>query len=398
MNQKFAGVIGIIFVFVMLTLSYLGFIDLEEMLDELPESGTTTETTTQNTPTSESDVETAEEPVLTGTTTNGSTDTAVTSTGWYDIYFTNPSCPAEEERAGGVEEVLVADMLTAQNRLDIASFDFDIELMIDALIELEDRGVEVRIVVDDEHTPASAINRLRRNGMSVIEDQRSALMHNKFIIIDGRYLWTGSMNFASNGVYCNNNNLVRFDSPQLAQNYTIEFEEMYIDREFGPRSPINTKQFFNVNGITIENYFTAEEEVAEIIAGTIAEADQEILFMAFSFTNDTIGESVIERANAGVPVFGVFEAIGSETVYSYYSQLEEMAIPGVNVKQDGNGRIMHHKVFIIDREITVLGSFNFSDNAIDSNDENLLIIRDPEFTSYFVEEFGFIWDEAQADS
>ena len=97
-------------------------------------------------------------------------------------------------------------------RVDVAAFDFDSEPMVEALIELEEQGILVRVVTDEDNADLSAINRLRRHGISVVEDKRSALMHNKFVIIDGRYLWMGSMNFTTNGVYCNNNNLVRIDS------------------------------------------------------------------------------------------------------------------------------------------------------------------------------------------
>jgi phosphatidylserine/phosphatidylglycerophosphate/cardiolipin synthase-like enzyme len=56
---------------------------------------------------------------------------------------------------------------------------------------------------------------------------------------------------------------------------------------------------------------------------------------------------------------------------------------------------MHHKVIIIDRETVLFGSFNFSNSANDSNDENIVIIHDPTFTSFFVEEFEVVWGEAK---
>jgi len=316
---------------------------------------------------------------------------------WYEIYFTNPSCPPEEERTGGLDEIIAADLDFAEVQIDIAAFDLDSEPIIEALIAARERDLNVRVVVDDEHTPASTINRLRRNGMSVVEDQRSALMHNKFIIIDGRYLWTGSMNFASNGVYCNNNNLVRIDSPRLSSNYIAEMDEMYYDRVFGPRSPENTAFTFIENGVTIENYFAAEDELAPIIGRVIARADSEILFMAFSFTSDDIGEQLLERAEAGLDIRGVFETTGATSRYSYYNELVDSGLLNVDIRRDGNGRIMHHKVFILDRKTVVFGSYNFTGNANDNNDENILIVHDPEFASYFVEEFEFVWGEARIE-
>lgn len=318
-----------------------------------------------------------------------------TDSTWYELYFTDPTCPDESNRAGGVDEIIANDMLAAQNRVDIASFDLDSVPMIEALIALEGRGVEVRVIVDNEHTPAATINRLRRNGISVTIDDRSALMHNKFVVIDGRYVWTGSMNFTTNGVYCNNNNIARFDAPQLAANYTAEMEEMYIDHQFGPRSPQNTTSTLTVNGITLENYFASEEAVGARLSRIVSRANNEILFMAFSFTQEDIGEAMIERAEAGLTVRGVYETSGSETRFSYYGAMKDMGLNNMQVRQDGNPRVMHHKVIIVDRSIVIFGSYNFSGSAEDSNDENVIIVHDPEFASYFVEEFEAVWAEGK---
>ena len=40
------------------------------------------------------------------------------------------------------------------------------------------------------------------------------MMHNKFIVVDGRYVWTGSLNTTDNGAYKNNNNAIWIDSPE----------------------------------------------------------------------------------------------------------------------------------------------------------------------------------------
>jgi len=314
---------------------------------------------------------------------------------WYEIYFTAPSCPPEGERTGGLDETIAADLNQAQKQVDIAAFDLDAEPIINALIELEQRGVTVRVVTDEDNADLSGIRRLRRNGISVVEDKRTALMHNKFIVIDGRFTWMGSLNFTTNGVYCNNNNLVRINSSRLAANYTAEMDEMYDNRLFGPDSPRNTpNEKMTINDILVENYFGPEREMSLNIARAVASAQSEILFMAFSFTDDQIGEAMLGRADAGVTVHGVFETTGSDTLYSYFPHMAAAGMANVVVRTDGNPQIMHHKVIIIDRQTVILGSFNFSDNANRRNDENIIIVHDPTFTSYFVEEFETVWAEA----
>ena len=345
------------------------------------------------------DGETAVPPQTnTGSQTTNTQPNTGQAADWYEIYFTDPTCPPEAERQGGLDETIAADLREAQVQVDMAAFEFNSEPMLEALIELEERGIPVRVVIDTDYEDESAVRRLRRNGISVVTDDRSALMHNKFVVIDGRYTWVGSMNFTTNGVHCNNNNLVRIDSAQLAQNYMTELDEMYDDREFGPRSPENTpSEKLTIESVQVENYFAPEKEVAPIIGDLVNTAQSEILFMAFSFTIDLVGEPMLDRAEAGVAVRGVFETTGSESDFSYYGDFLDSGMDNVQVRQDGNGRIMHHKVIIIDRQTVIFGSFNFSNSANDSNDENIVVVHDPTFTSFFVEEFNAVWDEAKQD-
>lgn len=315
---------------------------------------------------------------------------------WYQIYFTNPSCPPEEERRRGIDEIIAGDLLQAEQQVDLAAFDLDAPPIVNALITLEEQGAVVRVVTDTDNADQSSIRRLRNAGISVVEDKRSGFMHNKFIVIDGRITWTGSLNYTSNGAYCNNNNAVRLESSRLAQNYRVEMDEMYQDRAFGPTSPQNTpNEALQLDGIRLENYFGPEKELGPIIGTAVAQAQSEILFMAFSFTLEEIGEPMMDRAEAGVHVQGVFETAGAETDFSYYQDMSQAGLPNLEVRLDGNPRLMHHKVIIIDGQTVILGSFNFSGNANNNNDENILIVHDPEFASYFVDEFAAVWQEAK---
>ncbi|MEM7129958.1 MAG: phospholipase D-like domain-containing protein [Chloroflexota bacterium] len=318
---------------------------------------------------------------------------------WYQIYFTQPSCPPEEERHGGIDEIVAADLLAAQEQVDIAAFDLDSEPIVNALIELSQQELPVRAVTDDNHSDQSGIRRMRRHGISVVEDKRRALMHNKFIILDQQTVWTGSLNFTSNGFYCNNNHLVRFTSPKLAENYRAEMDEMYIDRSFGPDSLNATPhEEMTIQGVTVENYFAPEKKLVNAIARTVARAQEEILFMAFSFTNEDIGEAMLGRAEAGVDTRGIFETFGATAQGGYYPIMLESGIDTLTVRTDGNPYIMHHKVIIVDRQTTVLGSFNFTGSANRQNDENLIIVHDADFTAAFFEEFERLWAETEEDN
>lgn len=321
---------------------------------------------------------------------------ARTGEDWYEIYFTNPDCGPEEGRRGGLDETVAEDLRAAELQVDVAAYELNAGPIVEALVELVERGIRVRVVTDSDNATLPAIARLRRAGIQVAEDNRSALMHNKFVIIDGRFVWTGSMNLTSNGAYCNNNNFVRFDSPELAANYRAEMDETYNDGRFGPTSPVNTpNEKITFNGVLVENYFAPEKKLAPIIAQTVAGAQSEILFMAFAFTHEDIGEAILERAKNTIAVRGVFETTGSNTAFSYFPPMRAAGFDHLQVRQDGNSRMMHHKVIIIDRQVVIFGSFNFTASANDSNDENIIIVHDPTFAGFFVEEFETVWNEAR---
>jgi phosphatidylserine/phosphatidylglycerophosphate/cardiolipin synthase-like enzyme len=58
-------------------------------------------------------------------------------------------------------------------------------------------------------------------------------MHNKFAVIDGTMVWTGSYNVTKNGQGKNNNNALLLKSGELADIYLQEFNEMFTLRVFG---------------------------------------------------------------------------------------------------------------------------------------------------------------------
>jgi phosphatidylserine/phosphatidylglycerophosphate/cardiolipin synthase-like enzyme len=56
------------------------------------------------------------------------------------------------------------------------------------------------------------------------------------------------MNFTLNATYCSDNNLIVIRSAEMAQDYLVEFEEMFVDRQFGSNSPANTPHTVIFNG------------------------------------------------------------------------------------------------------------------------------------------------------
>ncbi len=67
---------------------------------------------------------------------------------------------------------------------------------------------------------------------------------------------------------------------------------------------------------------------------------------------------------------------------------EHTAVPGLK----SHGGKLHTKTIIIDRTIVSTGSFNWSGNAVQNNDENMLVITNPLVAREIVQQWQEIWD------
>ena len=319
---------------------------------------------------------------------------ASTAGDWYSVYFTDPGGPSSESLRAGPDQSLAEAIGRARLSVDLAVLRLDLWSVRDALIDAHRGGVSVRLVTDSDYMEEREIQEIIAAGIPVVEDRGAALMHNKFAVIDRLEVWSGSMNMTVGDAYRNNNNLVRLRSGLLAENYTREFEEMFIEHHFGPDSPSDTPHpELSIEGTHLENYFSPDDQVAARLVELIRSARESIFFMAFSFTSDDLASALVERQRAGVEVAGVMEASQAES--NIGSQYERFIAEGLDVRLDGNPRDMHHKVLVIDRRMVVMGSYNFTVYAERRNDENTLIVDDPGLAGYFLDEFERLFAQAQ---
>ena len=305
---------------------------------------------------------------------------------WYHLYFTSP---APDQLEGGIPEAIATSLDAAQKTIDVAIYELDLPAIAGALTQAQARGVRVRLVTDNDSLEMPFIQDLLEAKIPMVDDRRGAIMHDKFIVIDGATVWTGSMNFTENDAYRNNNNYIEITSSQLAENYTREFEEMFVRRQFGPGSTADTPHpVVTVNGKRIESYFAPEDGVAAHILRVLRSARTSIRFMAFSFTRDDFAQVLIEKARAGVSVQGVFER---RQIQAGSSAWDELNGKGLDVRLDGNRYNQHSKVFVIDSQTVVTGSFNFTQSADKQNDENVLIIHDAAIARAYEVEWEKVW-------
>ncbi len=303
--------------------------------------------------------------------------TASAQSTWYEVYCSQVNNNAAEAKANpqSIDRVLVQKLGTAQSSIDAALHEIDSDRIAQGLIAAHQRGVRVRLVTEHDYMDEASIEALQAAGVPIVSDEgHSGLMHNKFLVVDRRYIWTGSFNTTDNGAYKNNNNAIWIESNELGENFTHAFLDMFERKQFGggEQSPVPHPLVTMPDGTVIRTAFAPDYDVARFIVNQLRQAEQSIYFMAFSFPYDGIGKIMKTRFQDGVDVQGVFETRGADSRYAEYTSMQELGIP---VIKDTNKWAMHHQVIIIDGDTVVMGSFNFSKNASRTNDENVLIIQ-----------------------
>jgi phosphatidylserine/phosphatidylglycerophosphate/cardiolipin synthase-like enzyme len=346
-------------------------------------------------------------PTLTSGEVDSATETPITLTeiplaagygvngGWFELYFTNPQSPFASQQTGGVDGPLAAAIDSARLSVDVAIYSLSLNIIRNALINAHKRGVRVRMVMESENLDRSDPQKLKDAGIPILGDRREGLMHDKFAVIDNSEVWLGSMNFTDSGAYTDNNSLMRIRSVKMAENYTKEFEEMFMDDKFGDEVVAETPNpTVELNGTQIDVYFSPDDGVQASLLTLLENAQESIYFMAFSFTADSLGKIIRDRAREDVVVAGVME---TEQVKSNVgTEFDPFKQAGLDVLRDANEGLMHHKTMIIDESIVVVGSYNFTNSAEIRNDENLLVIYSDQIAAEFMKEFIRVHSQAQA--
>lgn len=251
---------------------------------------------------------------------------------------------------------IIIDLISNRNKVDCAFYELTDKALISKLEE-----INARVIIHDEIK------------------SHPGLMHDKFCIIDDNIILTGSFN-PTKSAKVNDNNLVIIYSSLLAENYNQEFNELS-SYQFAKGEKVPHKTIY-LNGKRIENYFCPEDSCRDQVLRILSTAQKSIRFMVFSFASDEIAEKLIEKHSQGIEIQGITEKFQSAS-----GRFEKLKSAGIDVIYDKNKNIMHHKVFIIDDEIVITGSFNPSISANKYNDENILVFFDPAIANLYSEEF-----------
>ena len=314
-----------------------------------------------------------------------------------------------------IENQIKALVNNAKKSVYMAIYNFDNQPLLDSLILAKKRGLTVKIVGDYHELDTTGYRALFDNGLNIIAGNLSAIQHNKFLIVDEKILVTGTGNISHSDFYHNDNHFLIIEDEAIAGMYKREFFQMHTGFFSKIKSSFKMSSSWPQTGLPVEVFFSPQESQIGIqrIIQKIESATDSIYYMIFAFSHDEIATALLKAARRGVRVYGIHDSSfvkgtseeAPRLFMAGFSNPGQPLTTGPFVHVDGNtntflingvlhGGKMHCKTMIIDPETdhgsVLTGSFNWSNNAVENNDENLLYIKDP----HVVKEIKRQWDQA----
>lgn len=133
---------------------------------------------------------------------------------------------------GNAEALVINTISSARTSIELAAYSFTSKPVAQALVQARRRGVAVRVVMDKKQRTArySSATFLANAGVPVRIDAKYAIMHNKFMVVDGKTVQTGSFNYTRSAHVRNAENVVVIAGvPAIARTYSNEWTRLWAE-------------------------------------------------------------------------------------------------------------------------------------------------------------------------
>jgi len=132
-------------------------------------------------------------------------------------------------------------------------------------------------------------------------------------------------------------------------------------------------------------YFSPDGGCTKAIVEEITKAKKSVRVQAYSFTSAPIAAAILAAHKRNVSVEVILDKSQRTDKYSSATFLKNNGVPTFI---DAKHAIAHNKVILIDGEIVITGSFNFTKAAEEANAENVLVIRDAALAKRYAENWS----------
>lgn len=335
----------------------------------------------------------------------------------FSVFYSEPGRDQDTMIDKHVDDELVKLIDGAERYMYLAVYNFNKTSVVQAVLRAYQRNVDVRIVGDIDEFYTSGYQSMYVNNINMTLGNATGIQHDKFAVVDDKCVFMGTGNISDTDMVRNNNNWYVICNETLVKLYKDEFLQMHNGLFAAQKRQRSATTTVIINNNPLEIYFSPYlgAEAMDRIITLVESAKTSIHYMIFADTHDELDAAMVKMARQrGIPVYGIHDStfvIGiSEEAPKLYSagfnNDGSMSATGPFVRWDGNentsvknnpahGGKMHCKTVLVDAGTPnarmATGSFNWSDNAINNNDENVIIVNQARVVNTIYEQWKGAW-------
>ena len=132
---------------------------------------------------------------------------------------------------GSIKDAIIQNITSSRGTIDVTAFTFTSGDIAEALYQAKERGVEVRVIIDQTQDAKSypVLRFLKEEGLDLqfLKGNVGGSMNNAFAIFDDKLLVTGSYTWTEYAEKFNYENAIFIDESDVVEKYKNEFEALY---------------------------------------------------------------------------------------------------------------------------------------------------------------------------
>ncbi len=299
----------------------------------------------------------------------------------------------------GLEDQVLDQLLAAQTSIRLAFFNIRLPAVKTLLDQKVTAGLDVHVVLDQKQQALSyntMADELTQLGVPVtlIENTLAvdATMHDKFAIIDGHRVLSGSANYSYTALNVSDEDLITFDDPALAARYQVEFDELIA---------AGTAQSTPYTGNPpLQVWMGPEDGLYNHVVNALDGAQSSALVAMFQLNATSVIDALIAAKGRGVTVVVVLDEVQATDPQAQADEaLVAASIPVILAHATGgNYAEMHSKFLVVDHQLVLMGSTNWTNLGFYYNDENMVVIDDDHLADRLEGKFAELLDTYNAPS
>lgn len=271
------------------------------------------------------------------------------------------------QAGNNLQDTLIASLKDAKKSIVLIIYTLKDPKIIEILNEKARAGLDVKVIYDS--IASQGVNKKLTSEIKIFPRGMFSLMHLKLLIIDGQHSFLGSANMTRDALQQHANLLVHLDNTRFAQVLLQKAEQLISNHYEEPIPPA----LFQMDQQLIELRFLPDDSHAIArLQELIRSAKKSIKVAMYTFTRQDLAQALVRAQHRGVKVEVIIDESSGNGASAKIVEL--LAKEGIKAHLTREHGLMHNKFMLIDDEILVHGSANWTKAAFKQNDDYIMVL------------------------